>query len=1141
MKKLMIMMIALVAMVTGASAANYNLWIAGIQVTDANKSNVTGYGIRYNRYTDGHISYNSSTKTLTLENIDVVTNVYTEEECIKNEIPGLTIQVVGRYNKLSSSFGTAIKSVPDLTIQGEGVLELKGETYGIFITAGEGNLRIQGNVRLVAVGQNNSAITKADKLGDITIKDSKTMVLATSYGDKAVKMFDDMWTIDVTINRPSGYVYNSLGLGDVGTPFVVGNRQWINSIGHNDSKMLDAIRAFDTDGNGYLERDENFYAERFYDNGDISDFYGLYALYDLKEFDSRFTKATYVGFYNQSLIENIVCAAGNVSQISVENCPWLSYLQCYASPIASVDLSNNSRLESVNLSANQLVSIDLPDNFTEKDVYLSVERNWLKGEAMDNLIADLPMNSGDKNWNITVLTTVESEIYGDEQNEVTASQLAALKSKKWKPLMSCKEKGEYVSKEYTGNKEYDLWINGGTKVTDENASDIMGDGGGMSYSPTTKTLSLMNDYEFNTNGIQSYIDGLTIKVVDASTLDCRSDAIDLYANTTIMGNSPLTIKSKYGLGIYSADGKNVTIDNANIDFSTPNAPCILGATTNGTQKLIVKQSNIHGKCNDLTVVVSGYSNGIILDGCGITQPEGGYVKDGDIVDKDGNWATEFTISKASTFYPVYIAGRQLNNLNATDYLGDGSVSYDAETKTLTLNNCQRQQSNNAPFIEFKESGIKLNVVGENILFSTANVGIRVGYEMQIIGNGSLDVVSGNDDAIYLFWGILYVDDAVTLTADGEKHGIAGFNSEYGNAGILNVMSKNATVAAKGVEGSIRYLSELTLADGVGITKPEGAVYDATSGDVLLNGVVVTDEVVIEAASNMYELVLHDGDTFKAGENHLEMLCSVLEANGLISWNSNATTHTVVYSNNNGKPLFRRERYDGKDKEAYFIAEGVEESDAIVFDYSDNLEEVLDCIENYEGFDDWEKIVVSNYAKQMTGITLRFDIPDPWPTVDVVINVENGMTVNDLNLKQYAGLMAMWKYFGALQLTEEGDNYVYKSNDGKTLCYISKTTGEVTLAEGVTAADKVYRRLLHKDREAMRGKYGLYTDGSGFRFDNTLEDCRSITLTVNNGSATGINTITSEALLEPTYNLSGQRVGDDYRGIIIKDGRKVVVK
>jgi hypothetical protein len=220
---------------------------------------------------------------------------------------------------------------------------------------------------------------------------------------------------------------------------------------------------------------------------------------------------------------------------------------------------------------------------------------------------------------------------------------------------------------------------------------------------------------------------------------------------------------------------------------------------------------------------------------------------------------------------------------------------------------------------------------------------------------------------------------------------------------------------------------------------------------------------------------------------------------------------------------------------------VEESDAIVFDYSDNLEEVLDCIENYEGFDDWEKIVVSNYAKQMTGITLRFDIPDPWPTVDVVINVENGMTVNDLNLKQYAGLMAMWKYFGALQLTEEGDNYVYKSNDGKTLCYISKTTGEVTLAEGVTAADKVYRRLLHKDREAMRGKYGLYTDGSGFRFDNTLEDCRSITLTVNNGSATGINTVTSEALLEPTYNLSGQRVGDGYRGIIIKDGRKVVVK
>ena len=42
---------------------------SGIQVTDANKNNITGYGIESAYSWDGKVSYDPTSKTLTLESI----------------------------------------------------------------------------------------------------------------------------------------------------------------------------------------------------------------------------------------------------------------------------------------------------------------------------------------------------------------------------------------------------------------------------------------------------------------------------------------------------------------------------------------------------------------------------------------------------------------------------------------------------------------------------------------------------------------------------------------------------------------------------------------------------------------------------------------------------------------------------------------------------------------------------------------------------------------------------------------------------------------------------------------------------------------------------------------------------------------
>jgi len=92
-------------------AASYNIWVAGVQVTDGNKGNITGSGI------SGTVSYDSSTKTLTLDGATISYN----NTAIKNESTNgnITIKLVGT-NSVSASTGNAIYSGAGLIIENSG-------------------------------------------------------------------------------------------------------------------------------------------------------------------------------------------------------------------------------------------------------------------------------------------------------------------------------------------------------------------------------------------------------------------------------------------------------------------------------------------------------------------------------------------------------------------------------------------------------------------------------------------------------------------------------------------------------------------------------------------------------------------------------------------------------------------------------------------------------------------------------------------------------------------------------------------------------------------------------------------------------------------------------------------------------------
>ena len=119
---------------TTAQAANYDLWVGGTQVTDANKGDVLG---------DGKVSYDPATLTLTLSNGASVAGTGSASQAatgygngIYSLVNGLTIAVDGTVTVSASTSNTAFNGIyldGNTTITGNGSLTVTGNPFFISI------------------------------------------------------------------------------------------------------------------------------------------------------------------------------------------------------------------------------------------------------------------------------------------------------------------------------------------------------------------------------------------------------------------------------------------------------------------------------------------------------------------------------------------------------------------------------------------------------------------------------------------------------------------------------------------------------------------------------------------------------------------------------------------------------------------------------------------------------------------------------------------------------------------------------------------------------------------------------------------------------------------------------------------------
>ena len=302
-------------------------------------------------------------------------------------------------------------------------------------------------------------------------------------------------------------------------------------------------------------------------------------------------------------------------------------------------------------------------------------------------------------------------------------------------------------------------------------------------------------------------------------------AIDVVGNIVISGGSKLTGKSAGEKGI-NVDGSLTVLDGSEVT-ATASGEKARGICVGSS--MTVTNSTVHS---------IGGSSGLIVDGIlTVNDRQEAIRPDAEVwISMDGTvtWSGQ---------YPFWVGGTQVNDENADNVLGDGTVSYDIGTNTLTLRNATITQGTHEESAIYSNGNLNIVLEGENTV-NAVDVGIYVYGTLAISGSGSLtanginiensDIIisSGTVTTSKAYEGITADNVTIsggTVTATGEVVGITVYE---------NVTINGGEVAARGSDAGITAYENVTINGGevaatgemVGITAYE---------DITISGGTVT--------------------------------------------------------------------------------------------------------------------------------------------------------------------------------------------------------------------------------------------------------------------------------------------------------------
>ena len=198
---------------------------------------------------------------------------------------------------------------------------------------------------------------------------------------------------------------------------------------------------------------------------------------------------------------------------------------------------------------------------------------------------------------------------------------------------------------------------------------------------------------------------------------------------------------------------------------------------------------------------------------------------------------------AQETYGIKIAGEDITSYNRYDLTEisgvSGKVSFDPNTRTLTLDNATIEVDGNNAILNETCDYLVIELIGTNTIDVTGAAGINLKEETAIWSNSGAKLSVKSDLCALLFRGCPLEINNCWLEAEG-AWGISASNNVAEE--VLTI--RNSHVEATGSTGSICDIAGLVL-DNCSITQPSGAEFDAQNNAVVLNGKMVTDKVVIE--------------------------------------------------------------------------------------------------------------------------------------------------------------------------------------------------------------------------------------------------------------------------------------------------------
>lgn len=385
-----------------------------------------------------------------------------------------------------------------------------------------------------------------------------------------------------------------------------------------------------------------------------------------------------------------------------------------------------------------------------------------------------------------------------------------------------------------------IWV-GGNTIDSNNASSVGGTWlkkGKVSYDFETKILTLENveiETTLNNVGIRSEVSGLTIKVIGNCSVKSYATAVSAFAPMTITGAGVLKLEGS-SAGIMMQTGSSVTISDADVRvkgaWGITSRQGLDGYLKVEGTKTYLSAEGTSGSIADI--------GGLGLDGCKITVPESavfdsfsGSVVVGEDVVK--------TLVEIKSVYDLSIGGEKVSADNAASITGPwlkgGSVSYEVASNSLVLTNTEIVSSS-AGIVSSIEN-LKIRVNGKCSINSSGSA-IQSAGSLNILGAGDLNLTSASGS------GVALTENTSRLTVRGGKVNASGV---YGVSGVadgltyLTVTGSETEVTARGSSGSVVNIDALDL-DGLVISTPEGAKFDAANRGIVKDGEIVTSKVVI---------------------------------------------------------------------------------------------------------------------------------------------------------------------------------------------------------------------------------------------------------------------------------------------------------